>query len=147
MRYFRRGEGDCVVRDGNGMERFVKGPDPEAGQPGGRIAYDDTDPQQAKYADAMAVHSGWHEETKDGTPIPRPKRQPVVTPPTPEEVALAEAKALAEKKAADEAALAVASAPRFTGPTATGPRPTDPPADTIEDLSSTDDHDDQPDNG
>jgi hypothetical protein len=85
MRYFRNDGPSCIVRDGDGMQRFVHGRDSTAGEPGGRLAYDDTTPTGAKSAEQFAHMPGWHEEDAAGNAIfaPRPKAA-VLAPSLPE---------------------------------------------------------------
>lgn len=58
------------------MHRFIPGPDPEAGTPGGLIAYDDADSKEATIAEQMAKEPGWYEVDSEGNAIPRPPRAP-----------------------------------------------------------------------
>lgn len=91
-----------MVRDGNGTERFVPGPNAEAGTPGGIIAYDDTDPEQAIFAEQFTRTPGWFEVDKDGNPVfPEPEKSE--EPPAEE---AAETSAPAEAATTDEPAPA-----------------------------------------
>lgn len=84
MRYFRRSGPSQLVVDGTGLKRFIEGPDPVSQTPGGILAYDDTDPIQARFAEQFSRTPGWYEIDKDGTPIfPEPKTAPEVTEPGP----------------------------------------------------------------
>ncbi len=74
MRYFRRGGSGIIVRDGNGVARFINGPiaptEDSPGEPGGLLAYDTDDPAQASFAEQYANTPGWYETDKDGEPLP-----------------------------------------------------------------------------
>jgi hypothetical protein len=77
MRFFRRSGSGIIVRDGNGVARFIQGPDPEAREPGGILAYDTDDPQQARFAEQYANSPGWYEVDKDGNALlPAPQAEP-----------------------------------------------------------------------
>lgn len=90
MRYFRRSGPTLVLQESQSRSpRLVEGPRPatdtEAGRPGTIVAYDDSYPDEAGWAEQMAHTPGYYECDATGEPLAAPARvataAPVVTVP------------------------------------------------------------------
>ena len=74
MRYFRRSGPSILVEDGPDLKRFVTGPVPPSddnpqGVPGARLAYDDSQEDQARHAEQLAGAPGWYEVDANDKPV------------------------------------------------------------------------------
>ena len=94
MRYFRRSGPDVLVWDPPDLVRMIAGPKPAytaedgtevEGVESGRIAYDESDPRQAQWADQLTGAQGWYEVDANGDALV--PAEPEAEPPAPSPVA------------------------------------------------------------
>lgn len=81
MRYFRRSGPDVIWQETPARARLVKGP----GDDQGRVAYDETYPDEANWANQLATSPGWYEVDRDDKPTfyrpPKPVEDVPLGPP------------------------------------------------------------------
>ncbi len=81
MRYFRRSGPTLVLSEPGRGDRLVRGP--TEGEPGTIVAYDDSYPDEAGWAEQMAATPGYYEVDANGLPA-------IAPPPYPDEAGWAE---------------------------------------------------------